>query len=386
MEVTRPPPLVWSLRAKDRIPPPARKDLFSRSVILLADSMRQAQARLRRLERPISGVVVVPGRRVAWHRESERLWSLVTPPATEKALLKAAGFVTGLLDRLETQRNEARRHQAELEYLQRDIFQARQDYAVTVERLQSRVQEAAMMSRLLGEIQGKERMAIGREMHDELGQNLTAIRLKIFSMKKGLSRHNQKQAGELDSLLELTDHVAAWIRDLVHRLNPARPEGVGLLRMLDDLAARFSRKFRIQAKLKYQLEEPILDGVAEEQLYFIAQEAMHNAVRHARATRITVTVKPGRGRQAQMIVENNGGPFAPPAGESGLGLSIMRQRAELLNGTVGITARPRGGARLSCRFALFDGMSAQAKRPGQVMPCRFCRFSPCLPEGPHELG
>jgi signal transduction histidine kinase len=270
------------------------------------------------------------------------------------------------------------RHKAEVNSLQQDMSQSRKDYMAIVERLQRRAQETISMSRLLVDIQRKERLAIGREMHDELGQYLTAIRIKSFSLRKRLGAGHPREVLELDAILDLIHHVNTWIRGLIRRLNPVDIQPGGLKQILEILAGRFSNQFGVRAKLSYKLEESAVDGLAAEQLYFIAQEAMQNAVRHGKANSIAITVKMSRGREALMIVENNGAPFVITPGQRGEGLSIMKQRAEIIGGALEIVSGPGGGARVSCRFGLLGHGITEAGHPGETTPCRFCRYSPSM--------
>ena len=101
------------------------------------------------------------------------------------------------------------------------------------------------------------------------------------------------------------------------------------------------------------LDEKRIEEGASAHLYRIAQEATRNAFRHAGATKARIALREAAGGSGELVVENDGDPFEPsPGRRTGLGLSIMEQRARMIGGMVDIGPAEDGKTRLVCRFPL----------------------------------
>jgi len=211
--------------------------------------------------------------------------------------------------------------------------------------------------------QEEERRRLARQLHDELGQTLTAAKLSLGMATQAAHAQAQvqPQAQELKERLvetgQLLDRAIEETRALSHRLRPPLLDELGLVPALRWLVERFTGAEGLQVELEADEGEvgrlgPELEGL----LYRAAQEALTNVVRHARATRARVELTRAEGR-VRLTVEDDGQGFdvgrALRRGE-GLGLQGLRERAALAGGTLRISSRPGTGTRLTLEVPL-DG-------------------------------
>ena len=205
-------------------------------------------------------------------------------------------------------------------------------------------------------IQEGERTRIAREIHDELGQVLAALRLTLDHTRRLLAK------GEIDpprldgALIEsghLLDRVHEAVSDVLNELRPGRLESQGLSAAVEVLGRELCHRRGLRWQFTSELAD---DGVPDEHavaLFRIAQEALTNVARHARATAVSVSLDESDGA-ARLLVVDDGVGFAAdaPAPSGHFGLLGMRERARLLHGTVDIESRPGTGTRLDVKLPL----------------------------------
>ena len=212
--------------------------------------------------------------------------------------------------------------------------------------------ERIKIQRLMQEISERERQAIGHDIHDGLGQYLSALRFwcRRLEMADG---SRPPEAGAVAKLSQIAAELAFEVRSLARSLVPLQMLSRTLESALQELMETNQRHFRLQATLDFSLDENRLTPEAAAQLYRIAQEALRNAVRHAGATGVRVVLHTTGENQAELVVENDGKPFTPPPEQrAGMGLAIMEQRARLIGGKFEIEAVGETGTRITCRFPL----------------------------------
>jgi len=200
-------------------------------------------------------------------------------------------------------------------------------------------------------LQEAERRVIARELHDSAGQALTAIRINlqiIAQLAEAGARGSEKVAGLAARTLTIADATLEEIRRAVSMLGPAILDDVGLVaaiqRLCDDLGER------ADTIIDCELDAPPASGLSpalESACYRVIQEALTNVARHARATRVVVRLALAP-RTIHLEVHDNGRGFDPnptrPAGSvGGRGLVGMRERVELLGGTLRIDSAPDMG-------------------------------------------
>ena len=152
----------------------------------------------------------------------------------------------------------------------------------------------------------------------------------------------------------LVDGAAQSARALAHGLTPVALELGGLPGALSDLAQRVRRTFGIRAQFRKHVTTPLrLDTTQASHLYRIAQEGVNNAVRHGRATFITLRLVGDEDAVKLEIIDNGSGMPSPTQRSAvGMGLRIMEYRARMLGGEISILAPRRGGTAITCRVPL----------------------------------
>jgi signal transduction histidine kinase len=211
------------------------------------------------------------------------------------------------------------------------------------------------LSTKLVTVQEEERRAIARELHDEVGQVLMAIKVEI-----ALAQRRIEATGGpgrlLDDAQSITDGALNTVRDLSHLLHPALLDDLGLPAALDWYLTRFGKRHGITVELLSERMDERLAPEIEAALYRIVQEAMTNVAKHARATVAIVYLR--RVDDAAVVtIEDNGVGFEPGQARRGLGLIGIRERVAHLQGTVHVDAAPGRGTRLTI------GLPARARTP-----------------------
>jgi PAS domain S-box-containing protein len=188
----------------------------------------------------------------------------------------------------------------------------------------------------------EERAHLARELHDSVTQALFSMTLLSRSIELLLDRDPSQVTGKLVALRELQRDALAEMRALIFELRPGNVEEHGLIQALRTHSASLSGRIGLPVVVEADLpERPSIE--VEETLYRIAQEALHNVVKHAGAREVRVEV--GRGPAGvRLRVSDDGRGFDPALVPDGhLGLAGMRSRAERLGGTLVVTASPGNG-------------------------------------------
>lgn len=205
------------------------------------------------------------------------------------------------------------------------------------EQVQAGHQQLQSLSRRLVQVQETERRHIARELHDEAGQSLTSLMVGLRLLERDVG-HPENVIERVNQLKSMTNDVLENLHRLAINLRPASLDHLGLIAALRQYIETFSRQYNIKTQFEVVgLDDKRLPPTVETNLYRIVQEALTNVVRHARASRVDVLLE-RRGDQMVTIIEDNGVGFdAEAAGQSGrLGLLGMRERAEMLGGTLAI--------------------------------------------------
>jgi signal transduction histidine kinase len=190
----------------------------------------------------------------------------------------------------------------------------------------------------------EERNRLARELHDAMTQNLFSLALTAQAAG-GLVRNDPARAeAEIDHVGKLARETQAELRSLIFELRPPRLAADGLVATIGKDLEVLGRAHGLKADLRVH-GTPELASTAEMELYRIVQEALNNAVRHARAESVAVDVDATDGT-VTITVRDDGVGFDPAARairERRLGLTSMRERAESLGGTLTIDTAPRSG-------------------------------------------
>ena len=193
-----------------------------------------------------------------------------------------------------------------------------------------------------------ERQRIGRDLHDSLGQSLTAIGYLADAVREDLARAKRPEADDVRKLGRLIGQTAAEAHALARGLLLADVKRGGLAAALQELATRTQELFGVACRYFGPAAPPPLDVHVAGQLYRIAQEAATNAAKHSHAKRIDVRLAKERRGLLLSVRDNGRGLPARKKTARGLGLDIMRYRAGLIGATLWIDSQPRRGTTVFC--------------------------------------
>jgi two-component system, NarL family, sensor histidine kinase UhpB len=189
--------------------------------------------------------------------------------------------------------------------------------------------------------QEAERLRTAQELHDEVGQSLTAVALQVEQLAAGADPPTAERLNELGQQLQgsLDD-----IRRIVRKLRPEALDDLGLVNALIALTSRIARLTDARLERDLSGDLPALSPEQELVIYRVAQEALHNVVRHAQAQTARIALDPDQG-DVVLTVSDDGRGIAKGA-EAGSGIEGMRERALLVGATLSINSQPEGGTQV----------------------------------------
>lgn len=203
-------------------------------------------------------------------------------------------------------------------------------------------------------ISDHEQRRIGSDLHDDLCQRLAGIRFACDALKGVLP--NDRTGGAKKRLEKISAEVSSAIdhtRMLARGLAPVALEANGLVSALEELAQSIARLSGVKCSLQGDKNVMVRDSLAATHLYRIVQEAINNALKHARPSRIVVSLKKCDAR-IQLAVEDNGKGFSPDASKHaarGMGLRTIAYRAGMINADLKVDSVLGKGTRVTCTFA-----------------------------------
>jgi len=213
------------------------------------------------------------------------------------------------------------------------------------------------LRRLSGSIiasQEQERTAIARELHDEVGQMLTALRLDCVWLSERLSDQDAQAATRAANMCGLIDMSIQEVRDLAVRLRPGVLDRLGLVDALEWYTADFERRTGITCFFEHDGVPTLQDNVATA-AYRIAQEALTNVARHAQASLVSVALKAQDGLLTLTVSDNGRGfDLAKLAEDDGLGIAGMQERAGLVKGKLTVQSLAGEGTKVYLTVPLHD--------------------------------
>jgi signal transduction histidine kinase len=211
--------------------------------------------------------------------------------------------------------------------------------------------EAARVSRRLVEVQETERRTLANELHDLVGQKLTALNINLNIVKSQSAPPMTAQIGaRLEDSLKLVEETIESIRDVMAELRPAVLDDYGLTPVLRWYAEQFVKRTGVATTVIERGESRRLPAAAEEALFRIAQEALANVAKYARAEHATVTLDISP-QASCLTIADDGCGFDPsacqrPARDHGWGLMIMRERAAAVGAELDVESTPGRGTRI----------------------------------------
>jgi signal transduction histidine kinase len=212
----------------------------------------------------------------------------------------------------------------------------------------------------LFEVSRRERSAIGHDLHDGLGQHLTATAIAANLLAGQLASRGDPAAGDARAIEKLVQEGIGQTRQIARGLLLAAIEPGELVPELEELAATISHEQHVACHFMHHGDCPGLDASTASHLLYIAQEATHNAVRHARPTLLEISLVKEAAAFVLTVTDNGTGlPLLDPR-QPGMGLRIMVHRAELIGGELSLKPAPGGGTCVRCQVPLIS----QTPAPG----------------------
>ena len=212
------------------------------------------------------------------------------------------------------------------------------------------MEERARLEKELLEINERGQRQIGHDLHDGLGQHLTAT---AFASQVLTGQLENKSAPETDSarqLVKMVEEAIQLTRTFARGLVPVEVEAEGLTDALQELARTISERFQITCE--FECREPVRlhEAASSTHLYRIVQEAITNAIKHGKAKVINVSLEKSDGQIMLTITDDGIGlPENPRPGDS-MGLRIMAHRSAMIGATFNLERLPESGTRVSCKL------------------------------------
>ncbi len=234
----------------------------------------------------------------------------------------------------------------------RDITQRKRDE----EALQQYAERLRALTARLAEVAEVERQRLARELHDQVGQNLTALGINLNIMRAELPGRAEGQiSSRLDDSLSLVETTAERIRDLMAELRPSVLDDYGLLSALRWYGEQFAARTKIASTVEGEEALGRLPAHVESALFRIAQEALTNVAKHAQATAVTISVEEDKGRVRLTVTDDGIGFDAAERGDSsrdiGYGLLTMSERAEAVGAHCRVLSYPGKGTQVIVEVA-----------------------------------
>lgn len=208
--------------------------------------------------------------------------------------------------------------------------------------------ERARLERKVARVGEEERRRLSEDLHDGAGQQLAVALLRCTALEERLAVDHAAAAPEARALQALLESTMDEVHEVARRLSPLEMDPEELGPALGALAGRATTSFGVPCDYRETGAAGLPDRARTLDLYRIAQEAVTNAGKHARARRITVTLGREDG-DVTLAVEDDGSGLPAQASHDGLGLQMMAFRAHRMGGRLALEPRPEGGTRVICR-------------------------------------
>lgn len=210
------------------------------------------------------------------------------------------------------------------------------------------ITERRRLEKQVLEISEWEKQRIGQDLHDSLSQQLAGIAYLGKVLEKKIAAKSLEEAHDANEIVRLIDDAITQTKGLSRGLYPVRLEANGLMTALSELAATVEKLFMITCQFKY--DQPVLidDNLTAIHLYRIAQEAVNNAIKHGMAKNITISFHTDN-NWTVLTIRNDGIGFKKISRE-GMGMSIMRYRANIIGASLEIRSDGEGETAVICSF------------------------------------
>ena len=219
------------------------------------------------------------------------------------------------------------------------------------ERLKKSHEQLRALSVYLQHVREDERIRISRQVHDELGQALTGLKMDLYWLASRLPKQLRAVRDKTKTMSAHIDSTIQTVRRISTELRPGILDDLGLVAALEWQAAEFQKRNGIKCEVVSEVAEPILEEELNTAFFRIFQESLTNVLRHANATRIDVRIWEESGNLLMEIRDNGRGISESDwTNTRSIGVLGMRERASLLGGELTITGAPDQGTTVRVRI------------------------------------
>jgi len=220
-------------------------------------------------------------------------------------------------------------------------------------RLQERLRH---LSRQILSAQEEERKKISRELHDQIAATLTGVNIQLADLKKEAVGNDEVLKRKIATTQKLVQDSVDIIHRFARDLRPSTLDDLGLIPALHSFAKTFSKQTGIRISLAVSAQVEKVDITKRTVLYRVAQEALTNVAKHARATEVKVKICSSNGSVIMCVVDNGKSfqiePFSYRKGNKRLGLLGMRERVEMVGGTFLVESEPGKGTSVQANIPI----------------------------------
>jgi two-component system CheB/CheR fusion protein len=302
-----------------------------------------------------------PDRRYHLRKDGSRFWADGVLMRLDDETGRLRGFAKVARDATDQKNNEEALLHARDEMEQR-VLERTRDLLATNAELERTMAQRQQLERELLEISEREKRRIGEDLHDMVCQELTATALFLKSSAKRLGSKSPEAAETLEESAETVNRNVGIARELARGLQAVELTASGFKNALRDLAAGACQNTGVKCHVKAARGANIDDDTVALHLYRIAQEAVTNAIKHSGAKNILISFDHDK-THVCVSVQDDGKGFAPDKKRKGLGLHMMRYRANALGGTLKIERRKTGGMDVTCKIPITRGGGSRGWPP-----------------------
>lgn len=230
---------------------------------------------------------------------------------------------------------------------------------LTLQNYEERVKQKQVQAGLIVESQEEERKRIAKDIHDGIGQMLTALRFNIESINL---TNKQKTKEKIEYLKDLTSDLIKGVRTATFNLTPPELGDHGIFPALHKMTTELSKLTGKNILFENKAEENTrFDSLAETNIYRVTQEAVNNAIKYANANYILVTINL-KNNLLSVVIDDDGKGFDPSilekrpknTSDGGMGVFFMKERISYINGRLFINSTPREGTRVTINYNLCE--------------------------------
>ncbi|PKL40682.1 MAG: hypothetical protein CVV44_03500 [Spirochaetae bacterium HGW-Spirochaetae-1] len=213
------------------------------------------------------------------------------------------------------------------------------------------ITEKKRLEREILNISENERIRIGHDLHDGIGQYFTGMGYLVRILRDRLQERNDSQASVAEELLSLIDEAKGHVRMLARGLSPVQMDTKGLFMAVKDLCIDTEKMFRCRCSFTYDKALGINDNATATHIYYIIREAVSNAIRHGEAENIDIIIKEYKKGLMITICDDGHGISDTADLDTGLGLKLMKYRADVINALLSVEKNNEKGMTVTIMLA-----------------------------------